>query len=137
MAKTDKGAAKAKLKKALKTGKVPKEIGGVRLSKPLRRSAEALIAEAKRPETVSKIAGGIAMAAMAAAAARSQAARPVPPVPPEPPVPSRPPEPPRAPDAAGSAMGQGGTQPLDPTQVVDALAQAARQIFGAVTKPRP
>ncbi len=113
MAKIDKTEAKASIRKALETGKVPKDIGGIKLSKPLRRSAEKLIAEAKKPETLKMIAGGIAMAASAAAAAKAKR---------DPGVPPTPPAPPPAPGAPGTANGSSD-------QIADAIAGAARQMF--------
>lgn len=123
MTKSGKKDAGARIRKALKTGKVPKDIGGIKLSKPLRQSAEALIAEAKKPETLRKLAGGIAMAITVAGAKRQgaaaeRAAHPAPPVPPVPPVPPIPPIPP---------VGAGGTTTGGADQIVDALADAARR----------
>ena len=56
MAKKDKAA------KSAKAGKIPKSIGGVKLSKTMRKSGEALIAKAQTPQGRQVIAAGLAMA---------------------------------------------------------------------------
>jgi hypothetical protein len=98
-------AKKDKSGKGVKSGKIPKTIGGVKLSKGLRKSGEALIAKAQTPQGRQVIAAGLAMASAAVARAK------MPPVPPRP-----------APDGTGTPV-------VDPAQIVDAVGQAATAFF--------
>ena len=105
--------AKDGAKDGKKRIKVPKEIAGVKLPKELRRSAEALIEEARKPETIALLASGVAAIAGAAAAAKA-AKHGAPPARPAPGVP--------------------GTRPESSEAIADALANAARAVMQGVLK---
>lgn len=129
MAKKDK-AAKAAIK-AAKTGKLPKKVGGVKLDKAVRKSAEKVIARVRGPEGQRMVAAGLAMAA-SAMAARAGAPRPAAPVPPEPPVPPVPPIPPvpPVPPVPPTAPPDGmGRAQIDPQEIADAFGKAATAFF--------
>jgi hypothetical protein len=92
-------------KKTKKGGKIPKEIGGIKLSKPLRKSAEALIAEVQKPATRHLLATGATMlmgAVMAGQAKRASTSEP-------------------------AAPGAGGTVPSETDKIVNAVTSVARQ----------
>ena len=118
---------------AKKPGRIPKQIGGVKLSKRFRKSGEKLIEQAQTPQGRQVIAAGLAVATAAVARAKANAAHaapmppqpPVPPVPPHAPTPPVPPEPLQAPGAGGTT----GTPTVDPAQIVDAVGQAATAFF--------
>lgn len=108
----------------------------------LRRMGEALIAKANSPQGREVIASGLALAASAAAAKAGRQRRQspqageewvAPRVPPIPPAAPQPPVPPVAPQP-----GVGGTLPVDPQAVADAIGDAAAvlltRLFGA-TRP--
>lgn len=99
--------------------KIPKEIAGVKLPKELRRSAEALIEEARKPETIAMLASGVAAIAGAAAAAKAARGPSAPPAG-APPVPLAP--------------GMPGTRAESSDQIADALANAARAVMQGVLK---
>lgn len=112
-----------KTKKAGKAGKIPKEIGGVKLSKPLRKSAEALLAEVNRPATRNMLATGATMLVGAVMAARAKGASPSPP--PKPGATTPPPKP-----------GATTPPPSETDQIVDALSSAARQAMERMFAPK-
>jgi Ni,Fe-hydrogenase III small subunit len=90
------------------TRRVPKQIAGIKLPKPLRKSAEALIAEVEKPETRAMLASGATVlvgAVMAAQAKRSAA------------------------PAAPAAPGEPATPPTpsETDKIVDAVSSMARQ----------
>ena len=123
--KSNAGKAGAGKGSAGKTGgrkvKLPKEIAGVKLSKELRRSAEALIEEATRPETLKALATGaaaVAGAAMAAKAARNAqgSGAQTPPASPQP--------------------GEGGTQAGSGDHLAEMLTAAAMKAMQGFMKPR-
>ena len=126
MSKKD-GAKKTKGK----AGKIPKSIGGVKLSKGLRKSGDKLIETASSPEGRRMLAAGLAMAS--AAVARARDAGPTPPRPPEPPVPpsaqSGEGAPPPIPPAAPTPPDGMGKPVVDPAQIADAVGQAATAFF--------
>lgn len=114
-----------------KKGKLPKKIAGVKLSKGLRKPAEALIARAQTPEGRRVLAAGLAIAASALATRSTPKADDRPPQPPEPhqpPLAPEPPVPPTAPDAPPPppapphGMGQAS---IDPGAVADAVGKGA------------
>ncbi len=132
MAKKDKADKTVKAVKggAKKPGRIPKQIGGVKLSKRFRKSGEKLIEQAQTPQGRQVIAAGLAMATAAVARAKANAAHaapmpPVPPAPPHAPTPPVPPVPPRAPGAGGTT----GTPTVDPAQIAEAVGQAATAFF--------
>ncbi|HEU0045870.1 hypothetical protein [Sphingomonas sp.] len=90
-----------------KTGKLPKQIGGVKIPKELRKGAEKLVAKAQSPEGRAAIAkGAVMVAGMAATMAQASAAKKagVQPVKPSvPPVPGQP----AGNDALADAIGAG------------------------------
>ncbi|MFS0772152.1 hypothetical protein [Sphingomonas sp. 1P08PE] len=121
-----------------KTGKLPKRIGGIKLPKELRRTANSLIEQADSPAGRQVLAAGLTMAAAAASAALTRkpevrpaasGGQPVPPVPPEAPVPPFPPEAPLPP--------QGTTRSPDPHEIGVALGKAAEQVLGAFLRKKP
>jgi hypothetical protein len=112
----DDGKAKQGAKRRVK---VPKEIAGVKLPKELRRSAEALIEQARKPETIALLASGVAAVAGAAAAAKA-AKRGAPTPPGESPAPAAP--------------GAPGTRTDSADQITDALTAAARAVMQGVMK---
>lgn len=107
-----------KHKRDAKRGKLPKSIGGVKLSKDLRKAGDALIESARSPGGRQVIAAGLAMAANAASK-RARATQSQPPVPPQPAAPAQPPVPPFPPQAPG----QPGVPP-DVAQMVEAFSAA-------------
>jgi hypothetical protein len=116
-------------KKDKKTGKIPKSIGGVKLSKGLRKSGEKLIEKAGSPEGRRVLAAGLAMAGAAMARAKAAPTPPVPPVPPVPPTARQSGEgalPPHAPPAPPNGT---GAPVVDPAQIADAVGQAATAFF--------
>lgn len=107
------------MKKTKKDGtrRVPKKIAGIRLPKPLRKSAEALIAEVDKPETRAMLASGATMlvgAVMAAQARRSAT-----------------PETPATPGEPGTPPGTSGTQ-SETDRLVDAVSTMARDAMRQV-----
>lgn len=110
----------AKTKKAGtgKTGKLPKQIGGIKIPKDLRKKGDALIEKANTPQGREAITAGLAMAAtLAVAAIDRQRAK-------------------KAPEAKsaeteakpGAAPGTPGVQ--NPQAVADAIGQAAEMMLG-------
>jgi hypothetical protein len=127
-----------------KKKRIPKEIGGVKLPKELRRTGEALIDHANSPQGRQAIAAGLTFLAGLAAnrGGRSEANHterprapepPVAPIPPEPPVPPIPPVPPVPPLAAKP----GANTPPDMSQMVDAMSSAANAFMSAFLRPKP
>jgi hypothetical protein len=124
-----------------KKKRIPKEIGGVRLPKELRRTGEALIDHASSPQGRQAIAAGLTFLAGLAAnrAGRSESVppepsgRPEPPVTPEPPIPPAPPVPPVPP----LAPKPGADTPPDMSQMVDAMSSAANAFMSAFLRPKP
>ena len=96
--------------------KMPKEIAGVKVPKELRRSAEALIEQARKPETIALLASGVAAIAGAAAAAKAAKHGT------------------HAATAAPPAPGKPGTRVESGDQIADALAAAARAVMEGVLK---
>ena len=128
MAKKDK-ADKTVKAGTKKTGRIPKQIAGVKLSKQFRKSGEKLIEKAQTPQGRQVIAAGLAMATAAIAKAKANAAHtaptpPEPPVPPQAPIPPVPPKPPLTPGTT-----EAGTPMADPAQIAEAVGQAATAFF--------
>lgn len=106
-----------------KSGKIPKKIGGIKLSKGVRKSGEALIAKAQTPEGRRAIAATFAMASAAVARVKAAAPTPpAPPVPPEPPVAAQSSEGVPSVNAAPDGM---GTPAIDPQSIAEAVGKAA------------
>lgn len=92
--------------------KMPKDIGGFKVPKDLRKTGEAIIEKANSPEGRQVIAAGLAMATTAAVAAmeRQKAKKPA------------------EPEPAAQKPGDPGTQ--SPQAVADAIGQAAEMMLG-------
>jgi hypothetical protein len=101
--------------KAAKGGpKIPKEIGGVKLPKELRRKGEALIAKAATPEGRAAIAKGLTVAATLATLAVERGKKTAP----------------KPQPAANPANDAAPPPPLDPDKVAEAVSTVADAVLG-------
>lgn len=118
-------AKKKKGDKSTTGPKLPKEVAGVKLSKEVRRKGEALIARAASPEGRAALAKGLTVAATLAnlAVERGKAAagdaKP----------PAQSPRTAAAP-AHDTAQPSGGTAPIDPAKVAEAVSTVADAVLG-------
>ena len=95
-------------KEGKKTGKLPKQIAGVKIPKELRKGAEKLVAKAQSPEGRAAIAKGAAMVAgMAATMAQASAAKKAGVQPVKAEAPAAPGQPGASNDALADAIGAG------------------------------
>jgi len=138
--KSDKTATGASRRGKRDRIKLPKEIGGLKLPKKLRKSGEALI-EAVR-ETAGRELLAAGMSALAAQAIRKASEPRAAPVPPEAPIP---PEPPRRPaatviiddDPVRPASTGANDGPVRPEHIADAINAVANLALHRLMTRRP
>lgn len=105
----------AKTTKKTGAGRIPKRIAGVKIPKPLRKSAEALITEVEKPETRAMLASGAAMLVGAVIAAQAKRGAPA-----------------AAPAAATSNEGGAPPPASEGDRLVDAFSALARSALDGV-----